>query len=208
MDYADVDAQCPSCAHAPTIEQMLNHVCPVCDLLLCDLQTSYSEILMSAATYLRERKKETNINYYLWVKNDNNEDLLMRIADRSDDFIPRLNTDSQAQIEELDNFYYQGFDEGFTVCCNIPLEDAHKCICPMTVVYDDVLSFDQAHPYDVYDREGGCADCEYYYSRSCTPYFNSILEFARTKRPNESKIKECSDFAPFSTKSYESSYYE
>jgi hypothetical protein len=209
MDYADKSAECPSCGHAPTLAEMLEQVCPTCDILLCDVQTSYSEILMSAARYLRERKKDPNMNYYLWVRNDNNEDLLLRIADRSDDTIPNLNTESQAQIEELDNFYYQGFDEGFTVCCNIPLEEAYKCICLKTVVYSDVMDFDQAHPYDVYDKNGGCLNCEYYYSRSCSPYFNSIIEFATTKKPIESPIMECKDFEPFHSSNYESSlYYE
>jgi hypothetical protein len=51
-------------------------------------------------------------------------------------------------------------------------------------------------------------DCEYYYSKNCEPYFNSILEFARTKTPISTPIKECGDFTPFSKSSYESSYYE
>jgi hypothetical protein len=209
VDYADKDAECLSCAHPLTLVEMLDHVCPTCDILMCDLQTSYSEILMSASRYLRERKKDPNMNYYLWVKNDNNEDLLMRIADKSDDYIPTLNTDSQVQIEELDNFYYQGFDEGFTVCCNIPVEEAYKCICTTTVLYSDVMNFDQAHPYDVYSRDGGCLDCEYYYSKNCQPYFNSILEFASTNKPIETAIKECNDFTAFSSYAYErSSYYE
>ena len=164
---------------------------------------------MSASRYLRERKKDPNMNYYLWVKNDNGEDMLMRIADKSDDYVPTLITDSQVQIEELDNFYYQGFDEGFTVCCNIPVEDAYKCICTKTVLYSDVMDFDQAHPYDVYDRNSTCLDCEYYYSKSCEPYFDSILEFASTKKPIETAIKECKDFTAFSNFAYErSSYYE
>lgn len=208
VDYADKEAECPSCAYCPTLAEMLGHVCPNCDILTCDLQSSYSEILMTASRYLRERKKDPNMNYYLWVKGDNGEDLLMRIADRSDDYTPSLNTDSQIQIEELDNFYYQGFDEGFTVCCNIPIDDAYRCICTNTVLYSDVMTFDQAHPYDVYDRNSTCLDCEYYYSKNCEPYFNSILEFARTKTPISTPIKECGDFTPFSKSSYESSYYE
>jgi hypothetical protein len=209
VDYAEKDAECPSCAHPFILVELLDCVCPNCDILICDLQSSYSEILMSASRYLRERKKDPNMNYYLWVKNDNGEDMLMRIADKSDDYVPTLITDSQVQIEELDNFYYQGFDEGFTVCCNIPVEDAYKCICTKTVLYSDVMDFDQAHPYDVYDRNSTCLDCEYYYSKSCEPYFNSILEFASTKKPIETAIKECKDFTAFSNFAYErSSYYE
>jgi len=187
---------------------MLVNICPNCDILMCDLQSSYSEILMSGARYLRERKKDPNVNYYLWIKNDNSEDALLRIADKSDDYIPNLITDSQIEIEELDNFYYQGFDEGFTVCCNIPVEDAYRCICLNTVLYSDVMDFDQAHPYDVYDRNAGCLNCEYYYSKSCEPYFKSILEFASTKTPIKNPIKECNLFTPFSNIAYEGSYYE
>ena len=208
IDYTDEEQQCPSCGHDFTLTEIVRHVCPACDILICDIETSYSEVLMSASKYLHERKKDPNINYYLWIKNENKEDLLMCIANRSDDYIPTLNTDSGIQIEEIDNFYYQGFEEGFTVCCNVPIEESYKCICTTTVLYSDVMSFDHAHPYDVYDRSSTCLDCEYYYSKNCEPYFNSILEFARTKTPISTPIKECSDFMPFSKLSYESSYYE
>jgi hypothetical protein len=208
VDYSDKDAECLSCSYPFTLAEMLVNICPNCDILMCDLQSSYSEILMSGARYLRERKKDPNVNYYLWIKNDNSEDALLRIADKSDDYIPNLITDSQIEIEELDNFYYQGFDEGFTVCCNIPVEDAYRCICLNTVLYSDVMDFDQAHPYDVYDRNAGCLNCEYYYSKSCEPYFKSILEFASTKTPIKNPIKECNLFTPFSNIAYEGSYYE
>lgn len=104
--------------------------------------------------------------------------------------------------DNLDEYYYSGYTSTKTVCCDLPIADIELCKCTTTVLYDDILDFDAAHPYDVYSRNDSCIHCSYYYSRECKPYQESIIEFVRTKRPMESSIQPCSDWVEHSDNTY------
>jgi hypothetical protein len=214
MDFSDENSSgCPSCGYDLAIADMLDSVCPICDIMLCDIKMSYNEILADASKYLRARNKSTNINYYLWIKQESNQDMLMRIADAdfdlpSEDAPTTLLKDIEDdKVEELDNFYYEGFSEERTVCCDLPISLEYECNCAKTVYYTDVIAFDQHHPYDLYDQSGGCSNCEFYYSRSCVPYFSAIMNFAMNGRDLENKIQECKNYQPYSTYTESESIY-
>jgi hypothetical protein len=86
------------------------------------------------------------------------------------------------------------------------LYTVEKCTCEKTVYYDDVIEFDQSHPYNVYDNKAACVDCEFYYSRNCKPYLNSIVNFAKNKQKIETPIGECKDFTLYELSNTMSSY--
>ena len=195
------DLECPSCGdeiHGYGSE----FVCDTCDILLCLDSDIYSDIIQSAENYLTLRKLNPNSRIYVWTKDAHDTDILMVIRDTlypiddsdSDSFKSLVYDDSN-----IDPYFYEGFDATRTVCCNESLDSlrAGECECMNPVFYDQVLEFDATHPYNVYDSSDICADCEYYYSRSCTPYLTSILDYARNGRPMESQIKSCENYAPY-----------
>lgn len=193
------DLECPSCGdeiHGYGAE----FVCDTCDILLCLDSDIYSDIIESAEKYLARRKMNVKSKIYVWTKDANDADILMVIRDSS-----KLDDDSDSyhslayDDSNIDNYFYEGFDSSRTVCCNESLDSlrAGECSCINPVFYDKVLEFDAAHPYNVYDSNSICADCEYYYSRECTPYLTSILDFARNGRPMESQIRACDKYVPY-----------
>lgn len=216
MDFSDEDkSDCPSCGYDLAIKDMLDGICPVCDIMLCDMKMSHNEIMNQAFSYLRSRNRTTNINYYLWIKDNHNTDMLMRIADAdldvADESYPTLISDNSSTNDSSDHleYFYEGFSEDRTVCCNIPLEQVTECNCAKTVYYDDVLAFDQEHPYDLYDQRGACSSCYFYYSRDCTSYYTAIMNFALNGRHIENKIEECTAYEPYDShqESYTYHYY-
>lgn len=195
--------ECPSCQYEVTSYFPKNFYCDICDLCFALISDSYSEIIDNAKKYLIDRKLDYNITYYLWTKDDKNQDLLMRIkeAEYTDNDSPLhtslLTTNFRSSVEILDNYFYEGFDETKTVCCDVPLSAIEQCTCQKSVYYDDVIEFDQYHPYNVYDNTSNCVDCEFYYSRNCKPYLNSIVNFAKNKQKIETPITECQDYIRF-----------
>ena len=186
--------QCPSCA--AEVAYFLNTPgfhCDTCDIALCLQSDGYTQILSSAAIYLKERNITTNVNYYLWSKDDNDADILMRIGEK-DYIADKYDSDHKLIVEEIDPYYYEGFDDEHTVCCNVSLDEIHLCNCSRTIYYEDVLKFDQAHPYSVYNNQSSCIECEYYYSRNCEPYLNSIISYAKTEIPMQKEITPCENF--------------
>jgi len=191
-------ASCPSCNSE--VAYFINTVpfyCDVCDMPLCFPNNAYSEIISSAEEYLKERNLKSNCNYYIWTKDDNDADLLMRIKEKnyvsdSSDYISL-----DARVETLDEYYYEGFSHERLVCCDLPIEEISYCTCSTPVYYDDVISFDVAHPHSVYDSNDSCIEKEFYYSRNCKPYLQAIVDFAARDRVMDAKITECEDFIPY-----------
>jgi hypothetical protein len=196
-------SECPSCQGEVLAYVPKSFYCDTCDLCFALMSDSYAEIIDNAKKYLTDRKLDSNITYYLWTKDGKDQDLLMRIkeAEYNDDdsslHTSLLTTVSGATVEVLDNYFYEGFDETRTVCCDIHMYTIEKCTCEKTVYYDDVIEFDQHHPYNVYDNRSNCVDCEFYYSRNCKPYLNSIVDFAINKRKIETPITQCQDYVAF-----------
>ena len=214
MDFADDDnCECPSCGYALAIADMLDSTCPVCDVMVCDIKMSYTDIISDAKKYLRLRKRDVNINYYLWIKGDNKEDMVMLIAnadlDVSEDAYESLLKEDLPSItvEEIDEYYYEGFHKDRLICCDISIDNAHECDCAKPVYYDSLIEFDQTHPFDIYDQNGNCSGCEFYYSRSCVPYYSAIMNFAIHKVDIENKIQECSAFMSYNDNAQEYERY-
>jgi hypothetical protein len=172
----------------------------LCFALISD---SYAEIIDNAKKYLTDRNLDPNVTYYLWTKDGKDQDLLMRIkeVDYNDDdsslHTSLLSSNEGTTVEVLDDYFYEGFDQTRTVCCDIPLSLIEQCTCEKTVYYDDVIEFDHTHPYNVYDNQSSCVDCEFYYSRNCKPYLTSILDFAISKRKIENPITQCQDYVAY-----------
>jgi hypothetical protein len=206
-------SECPSCGAEILAYYAKNFYCDTCDLCLALQSESYTEIIDNAHKYLVDRKFDPNVTYYLWTKDDRDEDLLMRIKDvdytDGDDNLHKslLTSSSGATVEVLDEYFYEGFDVTRTVCCDTPLTLIEECNCPKTVYYDDVVDFDTHHPYNVYDNRSNCVDCEFYYSRNCKPYLTAIIDFAKTQRQMESTIVECDNYVQYE-RHYSQAYYD
>jgi hypothetical protein len=208
------DIDCPSCESA-IVGYGTEFVCATCDMLLCLDSDIYSDIIESVEKYLTIRNMSTDVNIYVWTKDDNNSDVLLLIKNyniidaNEDSEYMILDKDSNETSYLLDDYFYEGFDHSKTVCCNelIASLNNNVCDCINPVYYTQVLEFDQSHPYNVYDSSSSCADCEYYYSRSCTPYLVSILDHARNGKALASQIKECNLYLPCQT-SYSQDSYE
>lgn len=210
-DDVSEDLDCPSCG-AEIHGYGAEFVCDTCDILLCLDSDLATDIIESAEKYLARRNMDLNSKVYIWTKDTNQNDLLMVIKDSlgvatdydSDSFKSLVHDESN-----IDPYFYEGFDSSRTVCCNEPLDSlrAGECECVNPVFYDQVIEFDTAHPYNVYNSDSICADCEYYYSRNCTPYLTSILDYARNGRPMESQISACENYVPYE-RTYDSIAYE
>lgn len=207
IDYTESDPFCYACAGAIGPHDLYNQVCPICDIMFCDLKDNVSDILSSARTYLTKRNKPINIDYYLWSIDDKSEEIFYKIAERSfdqEDTLPVLivEEDEYPVQDNIDEYYYSGFNPDRTVCCNIHIRDIELCTCQQTIVYEDILDFDFAHPYDVYARNNDCIHCIYYYSRECTPYRTAIVDFVSTKTPMQNSISVCSDWTEYNYDQY------
>jgi hypothetical protein len=203
LDYADKDLFCYSCCNALGDNDLFDQVCPICDIMFCASNDSLSAILSGAEQYLTKRNRPINIDYYLWSMDTNGKETFSKISNKSFDVTPVSSVDDEYPISDnVDEYYYSGFSERKTVCCDIEISNIELCTCPETVIYDDILDFDQSHPYDVYNRNEDCVSCAYYYSRECKPYYEAIIDFVRTKKPMESAIRQCSDWVEYRDDSY------
>jgi hypothetical protein len=223
IDYSDNNASCPSCEYSPSYQDLLEDVCPVCDICFADNQYSYSDIIKNTEKYLQSRNQKVDITYYMWIKDFNDQDMMIMIYSPFENIeLPnetkevsksylQLDQNSYSSLsdynddytdkdfKDLDLFYYSDFDQSRLVCCNLPVNDANHCECPQTVFFSMLDEFDDAHPLDIYDQSGNCASCEYYYSRHCSPYHAAIMDYARFREPLETKIQDCENFSPYST---------
>ena len=206
-------SECPSCQTEVLAYYAKNFYCDTCDLCFALISDSYAEIIDNAKKYLTDRNLDPNVTYYLWTKDGKDQDLLMRIkeVDYNDDdsslHTSLLSSNEGTTVEVLDDYFYEGFDQTRTVCCDVPLSLIEQCTCEKTVYYDDVIEFDHTHPYNVYDNKAACVDCEFYYSRNCKPYLNSIVNFATSKQKIETPIGECKDFILYEL-THTMSYYD
>lgn len=207
---------CYSCSTMLDKADLDQRVCSVCDIMLCDMADPINSLLLGAKKYLELRNKPVNMDYYIWSADDEGAETFAKINTKSSsDYdstslsLIKDNSFEQYPIsDDVDEYYYSGFSENRTVCCDTPIARIEQCTCPNTVLYDDILDFDQAHPYDVYDRASACNDCQHYYSRECEPYLNSILEYVKTKRPLESSITTCSHWTESKEVLDNDSYFE
>jgi hypothetical protein len=210
LNYADRDLYCYACANIISDDDLFDQVCPICDIMFCNVLDGISSILSGAGEYLRKRSRHSNVDFYLWSMDEKGKETFSKIASKAFDTDEKeaplsLIKDIEEEYpisDNLDEYYYSGYTANKTVCCDIPIADVALCKCETTVLYDDILDFDVAHPYDVYSRNDSCIHCSYYYSRECKPYQESIIEFVRTKRPMESSIQPCSDWVEHSDNTY------
>lgn len=201
VDFDDKSLECPSCGEYLTISSISDSCCSTCDIPICDMAASYADIIEKTEKYLERRNRSKDIAYYLWIQDDGKKDVLMLLAggdDLSTVTLSDYDDDHYTDADKLDPYYYQQYDPDRLVCCNLPIEQAHSCTCPYTVYYSIIHEFDDAHPYDIYDNGSACVLCTHYYSRSCNPYHEAILDFARFQDPIDYKIKECDDFQHYS----------
>lgn len=197
VDFDDKNLECPSCGEYLTISSISDSCCSTCDIPLTDLSASYADIIEKTEKYLDRRNLSKDISYYLWIQDDNKENILMLLAggdDPSNFTLSSYDDDHYSDDEKLDQYYYQNFDKDRLICCNLPIERADSCTCPYTVFYSMLHEFDDAHPYDVYDSASSCMVCTHYYSRSCKSYHEAIIDFARFQEPIDYKIRDCNDF--------------
>jgi hypothetical protein len=203
---------CPSC-DIEIFGYGTEFVCPTCDILLCLDSDLYTDILQSADQYLKIRNLPIDSNIYLWTQDENKNNTLLLLRDNflnsHDSADSILLSETKQDPNLLDEYFYEGFDSTRTVCCNESIDSLRlgECDCVNPVYYDKVIEFDNTHPYNVYDSNSDCADCEYYYSRSCSPYLISILEYARNNQKLDFKISSCKDFTPYHS-SYSYDLYE
>lgn len=206
LDYKDKDLYCYSCSGPIEDKDLYNQTCPICDIMFCDLNDGYSRLLTDAASYLRRRGLDTNVDYYLWCIDSEQKQYLARVAERAYDDEKSVGSilleDEYPVSDNLDDYYYSNFTEDHTICCNVHVSALDQCKCETTVLYEDIFDFDQAHPYDVYGRNAECIVCKHYYSADCKPYKTAIIDYVRTRRPIESPISVCSDWLEYDESSY------
>lgn len=206
LDYKDLNLVCFSCANLIRDDDLYNQVCPVCDIMFCDIGDGYSHLLSDAASYLRVRNMSTNLDYYLWSVDNEGKEYLARIAEKSyepEKSIGSLILEDEYPVSDnVDEYYYSGFNEDYTICCGIHVSALDQCNCDTPVIYEDIFDFDQAHPYDVYGRNSECIVCAHYYSSKCTPYKEAIINFVRTRRPIENPISVCSEWIEYDENTY------
>lgn len=203
LEYNDnEDLNCPACDYMLALSDLIAGNCPVCDIMFCDPKDSYSDILTSAAVYLRARKMSQDCSYYLWTKDEQNNDMLLKLADASDQakpfsavIIDEYNPyDFDEQKDELSSDY----SEDRTVCCNVSVDNISLCTCSNTVLYEDLMEFDRNHPFELYQAEGDCQNCEYYYSRKCETYHHAVIDYSVNGISPTLPITVCPNFVEYS----------
>lgn len=224
MNFKNIhNSDCPACGYYLSYSDMTDGACPCCDIAICDSQDSYNAIIYDATKYMQNRKMSLDTNIYLWSKDKDGHDLLMKIYDYTSSGASTTSAPIQVSYdeeksdhkslisssdEEYEDYFFEGFSYERTACCDIPVEEIEKCTCIATVLYEDVLDFDRDHPFDIYDQTGNCASCEHYYSRNCPAYFSSIMDYAQRNIKRETKIEECSNYIPYERTYTYSSYLD
>jgi hypothetical protein len=207
IDYSDIKKlECPSCDTPLFVSDVANGFCSFCDLMLCDSTMSFHEIISHAKDYMNSRKINEARDIYVWIQDQHNKDLLMLVAQAGFDY----ELDSLEQVEENTSsleLFYDGFSDDHLVCCDLPISIDYQCQCSKTLYFDDLRSFDEHHPYDIYDQSSDCSSCEYYYSRNCPFYLKAIVDFASNGEVFSGKIQDCEKYTKYSyTSNLEDAY--
>jgi hypothetical protein len=218
MDFENErDSACLSCGYDLSYADMANGFCVVCDIPIADCDSSYGDILRDTAFYLKGRDMSDNRSYYLWTKDKNGTDLLLKMSDYSPSLfeetssVPLTLFEDTKEIDTYSDYLdddistHIGYSPNRLVCCDLPINQSDDCVCPTKIHFNAVVDFDTSHPYDVYSHDENCADCDHYYSRSCPLYHEAIVNFATTGEQLERTIGVCESFVEYDRTKY--SYY-
>jgi len=201
------DTICPSCHSLIYKSDLAKGNCYTCDIAICEDTSSYFQIMDSLREYFAKRKKAPVEAYYLWTKDDDDNDVLLKLAtmDEQPDLKYSYNGSYDSTFDDrisiLDSEFYKDYSPDNTVCCNTPVHK-NECICPSKVLYDDLMAFESDHPYNVYEPyhnslSPSCADCEHYYTRSCEPYHEAIMKYCVSGQSMETPISLCDKYEEY-----------
>jgi hypothetical protein len=195
------DLLCPSCDYSLSEYQLKAGYCDCCDIAIVAETDSFGDIVLNVEQYLKTRTITNNPSIYLWTHDEaTGSDTVLKLTTRDtmsdwDDTPEHSSLLAEKQVDYLDDYKYEddeGFDSDLTLCCNTPILEPGACKCPRTVLYDDITDFEEAHrEVDIYNYEGECYTCEYYFTSKCTPYVEAILDFATNGLMVTQQINQC-----------------
>lgn len=208
---------CPSCQLYLFKADVETHAfCPGCDIPLAPKNASLQAIEFALNHYLINRSKETAGAYYLWCRDDKNENFLIQIkpdeldnrnipiGSRVDEFAEYLEDDTDqayagvSLLKESDGLFF--YAEDVTLCCASPADRAWtECQCSPTVYWEDIEFFEQAaNNIEIYAANSICQTCAFYNLPECDAYRMNIVEFTSTKELPSKTIDGCDSWIDFS----------
>ena len=198
---------CPSCFASISVSSVrLNNCCGVCDIPICELDTTADEIVYSAVDYCRSRNMTLDVAFYLLTKDYDSDYMVLRLTPTTAADYINDQWDGVANLPDstTSNYY------DLTLCCNQIKED---CFCPTQVLNLDTFDFDQfMGNFDCYDQNSACFTCENYYTSECPPYRTLVVNYMNNPKSKEPEhyagtltSEGCSHFRSFAQGA---SYYE
>lgn len=206
---------CPSCQLYLFKADVEGHgFCPGCDIALASKNASIQSIEFTVNHYLINRSKETAGAYYLWCKDDKNENFLIQIkadeldsrntviGSRIDEFAEYDDTDQDqaglSLLKESDGLFF--YAEDITLCCACSADRAWtECKCTPTVYWQDIEYFEAAAVNtEIYAASSMCQTCAFYNLPECESYRMNIIEFVSTKQLPSKTIDGCDEWVDFS----------
>jgi hypothetical protein len=210
---SNVSMTCPSCELYLFKADVEGHgFCPACDIPLAPKNASLKSIEFAVNYHLVNRSKETGCAYYLWCKDDKNENFLIQIkpdeldsrdisiGSRIDEFEEYGDADQAglSLLKESDGLFF--YAEDVTLCCACPADRAWtECKCAPTVYWEDIERFEiAANNTEKYVADSICQTCAFYCLPECDSYRNNIIEFISTQQLPSKAIDGCDSWVDFS----------
>ena len=208
---------CPSCDLYLFKADIQTHgYCPACDIPLAAKNASLSQIEFLTDEHRRMRNKDIGVAYYLWCRDDKNENFLIQIKpdeldnrpspngsriDRFDEFAEyadEIEWEAGLSLLKEDSLFLYADD--VTLCCACPSEKAWvDCKCSPTVYWEDIETFENATvSIQKYEPASMCHTCAFYCLPECNDYRNLIVEYISTQQLPSKTIDGCDSWADFS----------
>jgi len=206
QDYiivAEVDCEdtikevaCPSCGKLLEPNDIADGICSFCDIPITIKEQSLATILENLIYYAKMEKKNIELPVYLWAKDPDGTDFVIRIFDNLAHEISDYEyTYSETSLKQyLDESEYE--EQGSTVVYHKNVE----------ITPDDLRDFDtvlkDVYVYDPYDHK--CSSCVNYYDTNCSRYADQIVIFKQNRSAPEANFEStisshnCNEYALYS----------
>ena len=203
---------CPSCQSTLDEYDIFDGSCCVCDVPIAEKNTNVATLLENLGYYCTRNHIDKNAPAYLWCRDTNNSDFIIRLtpttlinsifgnSDLNDSYVVLEDSLLNDQDSVLD-------DNIFTLCCGRTLEEAQLlCYCNVQILTSDFIDFEEeTKTVQVYDLTTKCSSCEYFYDEHCPEYIKLVGNFAnnRSLHPESFEeaisIQDCGSYIPYSS---------
>jgi hypothetical protein len=214
-------SECPACQTKIFRYNLTNGYCHACHMLLADSNASLNEIQLTMNNLLVAQDKSTELAYYLWCRDDKNDNFLINLKpddldSRPTDYGIRYDMETwedttltsandyldrhTAEEEEKEEVLFL-YGQDTTLCCAVNSDRAWtECKCPITVYFEDIEVFDEATAsLTIYEENSPCQACAFFSSPECSSYRSMVIDYIENKELPKVQLNGCDEWTDYDT---------